>query len=62
MDALSGVLRVTHLTGGVFCTPSSSAPWCMAARVRRHYAPALDQRPAVGYHYVVEGDLRIELR
>jgi hypothetical protein len=42
MDALSDVLRVAHLTGGVFLHADFFAPWCMAARVSpEHCAPAL---------------------
>jgi len=42
MDALSDVLRVAHLTGGVFLHADFFAPWCMAARVApEHCAPAL---------------------
>src|SRR6476619_302717 len=56
MDALSDVLRVAHLTGGVFLHADFFAPWCMAARVApEHCAPALG--PAshlILYHYVVE--------
>jgi AraC-like DNA-binding protein len=63
MDALSDVLRVAHLTGGVFLHADFSAPWCMAARVGpEHCAPALG--PAshlILYHYVVEGELRIRV-
>ena len=63
MDALSDVLRVAHLTGGVFLHADFFAPWCMAARVApEHCAPALG--PAshlILYHYVVEGELRIRV-
>jgi AraC-like DNA-binding protein len=63
MDALSDVLRVAHLTGGVFLHADFSAPWCMAARVGpEHCAPALG--PAshlILYHYIVEGELRIRI-
>lgn len=63
MDALSDVLRVTHLTGGVFLHAEFFAPWCMAARVTpEHCAPALG--PAsdlIIYHYVVEGELHIRI-
>jgi AraC-like DNA-binding protein len=63
MDALSDVLRVAHLTGGVFLHAEFSAPWCIAARVGpEHCAPLLG--PAshlIIYHYVVEGDLRIRV-
>jgi len=42
MDALSDVLRVAHLTGGVFLHAEFSAPWCIAVRVApEHCAPAL---------------------
>src|SRR6266702_8618986 len=63
MDALSDVLRVAHLTGGVFLHADFFAPWCMAARVApEHCTPALG--PAshlILYHYVVEGDFRIRV-
>ena len=63
MDALSDVLRVAHLTGGVFLHAEFFAPWCMAARVApEHCAPALG--PAshlILYHYVVEGELHIRV-
>ena len=42
MDALSDVLRVAHLTGGVFLHAEFFAPWCIAARVApEHCAPVL---------------------
>src|SRR5215475_7940789 len=63
MDALSDVLRVARLTGGVFLHAEFFAPWCMAARVGpEHCTPALG--PAshlILYHYVVEGNLRIRI-
>src|SRR6185312_4385859 len=63
MDALSDVLRVAHLTGGVFLHADFFAPWCIAARVApEHCAPALG--PAsnlILYHYIVEGELRIRV-
>lgn len=63
MDALSDVLRVARLTGGVFLHAEFFAPWCMAARVGpEQCTPALG--PAshlILYHYVVEGKLRIRV-
>lgn len=60
MDALSDVLRVAHLTGGVFLHAEFLAPWCMSARVDPlHCAPLLG--PAshlMPYHYLVEGEMR----
>ena len=63
MDALSDVLRVARLTGGVFLHADFFAPWCLSARVApEHCAPNLG--PAshlILYHYVVEGDFRIRV-
>lgn len=63
MDALSDVLKVAHLTGGVYLRAEFFAPWCMEARVgSEHCQPALG--PAshlIPYHYVVEGELRVRV-
>ena len=63
MDALSDVLRVARLTGGVFLHADFFAPWCMSARVApEHCGPALG--PAshlILYHYVVEGELHVRV-
>ncbi len=63
MDALSDVLRVTHLTGGVFLHAEFFAPWCMAARVApEHCAPRLGRASHLMlYHYVVEGELHVRV-
>jgi len=63
MDALSDVLRVAQLTGGVFLHAEFFAPWCVGGRIAPELcAPALG--PAshlIIYHYVVEGELRIRI-
>jgi AraC-like DNA-binding protein len=63
LDALSDVLRVSHLTGGVFLHADFSAPWCMAAHIPvEHCGPYLG--PAshlITYHYVIEGQLRLRM-
>jgi AraC-like DNA-binding protein len=63
MDALSDVLKVAHLTGGVFLHAEFLAPWCMAGRVGpEHCAPLLG--PAshlMPYHYVVEGEIHVRV-
>jgi AraC-like DNA-binding protein len=63
MDALSDVLRVTHLSGGVFLHAEFTAPWCVTARMSPELcAPFLG--PAthlIPYHYVVEGELLMAL-
>jgi AraC-like DNA-binding protein len=63
MDALSDVLRVAHLTGGVFLHAEFFAPWCIAARIGpEHCAPALGRAShLIVYHYVVEGELRVRV-
>lgn len=63
MDALSDVLRVARLTGGVFLHAEFFAPWCMAARVGpEHCTPALGQAShLILYHYIVEGKVRIRV-
>ncbi len=57
MDALSEVLRVIRLTGGVFLDASFTAPWCIAARVGpedcRHTLP--EPSSIVAFHYVLDG-------
>src|SRR5262245_56909121 len=62
-EALSDVLRVVHLTGGVSLHAEFCAPWCIAARVApEHCAPLLG--PAshlILYHYVVEGELHVRV-
>jgi AraC-like DNA-binding protein len=63
MDALSDVLRVAQLTGGVFLHAEFFEPWCIAARISpEHCRPALG--PAsdlIIYHYVVEGSVRVRV-
>jgi AraC-like DNA-binding protein len=64
MDALSDVLRVANLTGGVFLHAEFSAPWCIAARVSpEHCAPALGSASHLMiFHYVVDGELQIRVQ
>jgi AraC-like DNA-binding protein len=63
MDALSDVLRVAHLTGGVFLHAEFFAPWCMAARVTPEHCLSVigPASHLIPYHYVVEGGLRIRV-
>lgn len=61
MDALSNVLRVTRLTGGVFLHAEFSEPWCLAAQMEPgQCAPYLSPTTyLIPYHYVVEGRLGV---
>lgn len=57
MDALSDVLRVVRLTGGVFLDARFTAPWSVAGRVEPEEIRAFVDRPqgVIGFHYVVSG-------
>lgn len=61
MDALSDILRVARLGGGVFLNAEFSAPWCIAGRM----APELctpflvSADHLIPYHYVVDGEMEI---
>jgi AraC-like DNA-binding protein len=64
VDALSDVLRIAHLNGGVFLHAEFTAPWCLAARMAPELcAPFLG--PAthlIPYHFLVEGELAVSLQ
>ena len=63
MDALSDMLRVAHITGGVYLHAEFTAPWCLSGRLSPdRCAPFLG--PAahlIQYHYVVDGELRLRV-
>lgn len=61
MDALSDVLRVAHLTGGVFLHAEFFAPWCIASQLTpEDCSPFLGETShLILYHYVVEGELQV---
>jgi AraC-like DNA-binding protein len=63
MDALSDVLRVSHLTGGVFLRADLFAPWCIALNIpREHCGPALGAAShLMTYHYIIDGELKIRI-
>jgi AraC-like DNA-binding protein len=63
MDALSDVLRLARLTGGVFLHAEFFAPWCITTRVGpEHCAPALGPASHLMiYHYVLEGAFRLRV-
>src|SRR5262245_54866774 len=51
------------MTGGVFLDAEFGAPWCVAAKIAPEYCmPALGDAPhLIPYHYVVEGQLRLQV-
>jgi AraC-like DNA-binding protein len=63
MDALSDVLRVVRLQGGVFLHAEFTAPWCIFSQFTREDFGRLLQgaEHLVLYHYVVEGQLRAQI-
>lgn len=63
MDALSDVLRVTRLKGGVFLHAEFSDPWCLGVKVMpESCAPFLGEASEViPYHYVIEGKLHVRV-
>jgi AraC-like DNA-binding protein len=63
MDALSDVLRVARLSGGVFFHAEFFEPWSIAARLTpEHCAGYLGSAAhMIPYHYVVEGRFRIRV-
>ena len=63
MDALSDVLRVARMTGGVFLHAEFFAPWCVATQVSaEHCTPALGAAPhIIPYHYVLDGELQLRM-
>ena len=63
MDALSDVLRVVRLKGGVFLHAEFTAPWCMLSQFAgEDFGRLLEgAEHLVLYHYVVEGHLRAQI-
>lgn len=63
MDALSDVLRVVRLKGGVFLHAEFTAPWCIHSQMAPEDCGALmpGVEHIVLYHYVVEGRLAVQV-
>ena len=63
MDALSDVLRVVRLKGGVFLHAEFTAPWCIQSQIAPEDCSVLlgEVEHVVLYHYVVEGRLRAQV-
>jgi AraC family transcriptional regulator, alkane utilization regulator len=64
MDALSDVLRVIRLTGGIFLHAEFTAPWCISSQLDRSVSGQLlnNSEQIILYHYVREGGLRVQLK
>lgn len=63
MDALSDLLRVVRLSGGVFLDAEFSAPWCITATVGPEDCRMVMAEPArvIAFHYVVAGRLLLQV-
>ena len=64
MDALSDVLRVIRLTGGLFLHAEFTAPWCITSHIESSFRGPLlaNSEQVMLYHYVREGNLRVKLK
>jgi len=63
MDALSDLLRVVRLKGGVFLHAEFTTPWCIFSQVTPRDCGSLLEGAdhMVPYHYVVEGRLTAQI-
>lgn len=63
MDVLSDVLRVTHITGGVFLSAELTAPWCILDHLAFEMCGpgVLPSQNLVHYHFVLEGRMQAEV-
>jgi AraC-like DNA-binding protein len=63
MDALSDVLRVMRLKGGVFLHADFSAPWCLSVTANpENCAPFMgDAVHIIPYHFILEGVMRVRV-
>ena len=62
-DALSDVLQVVRLFGGVFLHAEFTEPWCLESQVTSDDCGVLLPRVdhVILYHYVVSGRMRVEV-
>ena len=62
-DALSDVLRVVRLFGGVFLHADFTEPWCLISQVKPDDCGSLlpDVEHIILYHYVVDGRMVLQI-
>jgi len=63
MDALSDVLRIMRLKGGVFLHGEFCHPWCISVKVSPQSCSRWlgDTSHVIPYHYVLEGRMRVRM-
>lgn len=63
MDALSDVLRIMRLKGGVYLHGEFFDPWCISVQVQpQSCSPWLGETAhVIPYHYVLEGRMRVRM-
>ena len=63
MDALSDVLRVVGLTGGIFLEAHFKAPWCIDASIGPEQCRPFMTPPeyVLCFHYVVAGECLVAI-
>ena len=62
-DALSDVLRVVRLLGGVFLHAEFTEPWCISSQAEPEDCGLLlpEVEHIILYHYVLEGQMRVDV-
>jgi AraC-like DNA-binding protein len=63
VDALSDVLRVIRLAGGVFLEAEFTAPWCVSGKVSAEHCKAFQVAPrhVIASHFVAEGRMQLKV-
>lgn len=63
LDALSDVLRVIRLSGGVFLEAELTAPWCINGRLSEEDCKPFQQAPrhVIASHFVAAGHMQIRV-
>ncbi|NUU38988.1 AraC family transcriptional regulator [Pseudomonas sp. C2B4] len=63
LDALSDVLRVIRLSGGVFLEAEFTAPWCLSGRISAEDCKPFLAAPrhVIASHFVAEGHMQLRI-
>ncbi len=61
MDALSDVLRVIRLSGGVFLEAEFTTPWCVSGKIASNDCKPFLEAPrhVIAYHFVAAGCMQL---